>query len=389
MHRNKLQGKKLSKYQRALLKLLNGSWRPPLFPFPHFGANNSMDVKPSIKTSGGYCFPAALETLLSFLQILPHVKVVRLLAVLLLPLQSWQGLPRTAQWGHLSPMAICAQVLLIRPFESTFLKPLPKSLLPHSHRPTCQSTMAVRNCCNIWRYSVNKRQITKDITFVVLRRILLCSCSPSLSSFDVCAHRCVPERLFHCQTVYPHYSWPKWQVRLGRAPWRVKEVESGGQVKARRGKEPSVSCSPETVVQASLEQCGLSGSHADHCWFSKLSYIKTSSLGLWETSLQMLIMRQDLAVFSVVSGEKWKNFSMRRMQGNARLFHFYAKKRESDNANNKTKGLFVISSRRALYTLFWCALSTAQMDDPSLSEDIGTPVQSDSWDRIHHPDKRK
>lgn len=85
-----------------------------------------MDVKPSTKASGGSCFPATLETLLSSLQILPHVKVAHLLAVLLLPLQSWQGLPRTAQWGHLSPMAICAQVLLIRPFESTFLKPLPK-----------------------------------------------------------------------------------------------------------------------------------------------------------------------------------------------------------------------------------------------------------------------
>lgn len=94
-----------------------------------------MDVKPSNKTSGGYCFSAVLETLLSFLQILPHVQVACLLAILLLPLQSWQGLPRTAQWGHLSPMAICAQVFLIRPFESTFLKPLPKSLLPLSHRP--------------------------------------------------------------------------------------------------------------------------------------------------------------------------------------------------------------------------------------------------------------
>lgn len=249
--------------------------------------------------------------------------------------------------------------------------------------------MAVGNCCNIWRYSVNKRQITKDITFVGLRRIVLCSCSPSLSCLDVCVHRCVPERLFHCQTVYPHYSWPKGQVRLDHTPWRVKEVESGGQVKARREKEPSVSCSPETVVQASLEQGRPSGSHVDRCWFSKLFYIKTFSLGLWETSLRMLIMKQDLAVFSVVSGKKCKNFSMCCMQGNARFFHFYAKKRESDNANNKTKGLFVISSRRALYTLFWCALSTAQMDDPSLSEDIGTPVQSDSWDRIHHPDKRK
>ncbi|CAG01187.1 unnamed protein product [Tetraodon nigroviridis] len=29
------------------------------------------------------------------------------------------------------------------------------------------------------------------------------------------------------------------------------------------------------------------------------------------------------------------------------------------------------------------------MDDPSLSTDIGTPAQSDRWDHIHHPDKRK
>lgn len=149
MHLNKLQEKKISKYQRVLLKFLIGLSRPPLFPFPHFCANNSMDVKPSNKTSGGYCLPASLETLLSFLQILPHVKVARLLAVLLLPLQSWQDLPRTAQWGHLSPMAICAQVLLIRPFGSTFLKPLPKPLLPHPHILTCQSTMAVGNCCII------------------------------------------------------------------------------------------------------------------------------------------------------------------------------------------------------------------------------------------------
>lgn len=150
MRLNKLQEKKISKCQSALLKLLIGLRRPPLFLFPPFCANNSMDVKRSNKTSGGYCFPAALGTLLRFfLQILPHVKVVRMLAVLLLPLQSWQGLPRTAQWGHLSPMAICAQVVLIRPFESTFLKNLPKPFLPHSHRPTCQSTMAVGNCCNI------------------------------------------------------------------------------------------------------------------------------------------------------------------------------------------------------------------------------------------------
>lgn len=44
--------------------------------------------------------------------------------------RSWQGLPRIAQWGHLSPTAICAQVLLIQPSESTFLIPLPQPLLP-------------------------------------------------------------------------------------------------------------------------------------------------------------------------------------------------------------------------------------------------------------------
>lgn len=31
-------------------------------------------------------------------------------------------------------------------------------------------------------------------------------------------------------------------------------------------------------------------------------------------------------VFLVVSGKKWKNFSLSCMQGNARRFHFYAKK---------------------------------------------------------------
>lgn len=38
---------------------------------------------------------------------------------------------------------------------------------------------------------------------------------------------------------------------------------------------------------------------------------------------------------------------------------------------------------------FQCALSMAQMDDPSLSEDIGTPAQSDRCDHIHHCDKGK
>lgn len=38
---------------------------------------------------------------------------------------------------------------------------------------------------------------------------------------------------------------------------------------------------------------------------------------------------------------------------------------------------------------FWCALSMAQMDNPSLSEDTGTPAQSDRCDHIHHPDKGK
>lgn len=100
MHLNKLQEKKISKCQSALLKLLIGIRRPPLFPFPHFCANNSMDVKPSNKTSGGYCFPAALETLLRFffLQILPHVKVVRMLSVLLLPLQL-AGAPQNSSVG--------------------------------------------------------------------------------------------------------------------------------------------------------------------------------------------------------------------------------------------------------------------------------------------------
>lgn len=47
-------------------------------------------------------------------------EVARLLRVLLLPFQSWQGLPRAAQQGHLPPASICAQVLLIPPSPSTF-----------------------------------------------------------------------------------------------------------------------------------------------------------------------------------------------------------------------------------------------------------------------------
>lgn len=72
-------------------------------------------------------------------------------------------------------------------------------------------------------------------------------------------------------------------------------MESGGQVKAQRGEEPSASCPPETVVQTSLEQGGPSASHGHRCRFWKLLCIKTFSLGSWETSLQMLVTGQDLA----------------------------------------------------------------------------------------------
>lgn len=139
---------------------------------------------------------------LVFSQILPNVKVGYLLAVPLLPLQSWQGLPRTAQRGHLSPMAICVQVLLIRPFSNHYYSLCYLIRIDQLVSLPWQLEIARR-------YSVNKKQITKDITFVVLTQILLCSCSPALACFDVCVHRCVPERVFHCQTVYLHYSWPK------------------------------------------------------------------------------------------------------------------------------------------------------------------------------------
>lgn len=90
-----------------------------------------------------YWVVAALETFLSsffsicFCKSPQHDEVACLLVALLLLFQSWQGLPRTAQWGHLSPTAICAQVLLIRPSESTFLIPLPQPWLPELHGPRC------------------------------------------------------------------------------------------------------------------------------------------------------------------------------------------------------------------------------------------------------------
>lgn len=48
-------------------------------------------------------------------------EVAYLLGVLLLPFLSWQGVPRTAQQRQLPPAAICAQVLQIPPYLSTFL----------------------------------------------------------------------------------------------------------------------------------------------------------------------------------------------------------------------------------------------------------------------------
>lgn len=64
-------------------------------------------------------------------------EVAYLLCVLLLPFLSWQGLPWTAQQGHLPPTAICAQVLLIlhslcQPF-SLSVSLLPQSSLSSSH----------------------------------------------------------------------------------------------------------------------------------------------------------------------------------------------------------------------------------------------------------------
>lgn len=58
-------------------------------------------------------------------------------------------------------------------------------------------------------------------------------------------------------------------------------------------------------------------------------------------------------------------------------------------SNDSNKGGFVIAFLQGFIHLFWCVLSMAQMDNPSLSQDIGNPAQSDRWDHIHHPDKGK
>lgn len=56
-------------------------------------------------------------------------EVAYLLCVLLLQFLSWQGLPWTAQQGHLPPTAICAQVLQIPHSLSTFPSLLSQSSL--------------------------------------------------------------------------------------------------------------------------------------------------------------------------------------------------------------------------------------------------------------------
>lgn len=191
-------------------------------------------------------------------------------------------------------------------------------------------------------------------------------------------HRCVPERQFHCQTVYPHYSWPKWQVRLGRAPWRVKEVESGGQVKAQRGKEPSVSCSPKTVVQTSLEQGCQIVLHQN--FLIRLVGNFTSDADDQARSCWFFFSRVRKSL-----EELFTELHARKCQ----VLSFQCKKEREWQCQQQDQGTVCYFFLQGFIHPFWCALSTAQMDDPSLSEDIGTPVQSDSWDRIHHPDKRK
>lgn len=103
-----------------------------------------------------------------------------------------------------------------------------------------------------------------------------------------------------------------------------------------------------------------------------------------ETSLQMLIIMYNLARFlAVLSGKKSREVDKLFTELHAGKRHgsfisMHKKKRRRQTT--RARECFVISSCRALYTLFWCALSKAQMDDPSLSVDIGTPAQSDRWE---------
>lgn len=75
-------------------------------------------------------------------------EVAYLLCVLLLPFRSWQGLPRTAQRGHLPPTAICAQVLLIPLSVNLSLSPspVPPPSLSLSPSLTFKTSKHIRTC---------------------------------------------------------------------------------------------------------------------------------------------------------------------------------------------------------------------------------------------------
>lgn len=56
---------------------------------------------------------------------------------------------------------------------------------------------------------------------------------------------------------------------------------------------------------------------------------------------------------------------------------------------DSNKRVFVIAFLQGFIHPLRRALSMGQMDNPSVSEDTGTPAQSDRCDHIHHADKRK
>lgn len=148
----------------------------------------------------------------------------------------------------------------------------------------------------------------------------------------------MPGRLFRCQTVYPHDSRPKW---LGGAPRRAEEGDQG-------------STWGSAIVRPCLEQ---RGPRAPPLILETVWQRNFLIRPVGETSLQMLIIMLERARFlAVLSGEKKKTREAEEL-----FTELHAGKRQDRSflcikkktmPNNKSKGLFVISSCRALYTFF-------------------------------------